>query len=184
MKNDLVSIKDFAKIKGCSTQYVYRIMKTTLQPYVVLVDGQKYLKIDALLDYKTDKSSKLETNKVSRNKSKEVKPSASEEFNELKRINKRYEQIIDDLRTQLKEKDAQIIDLSNKITEQALKISELFEKNQTLFENNQKLQLNYQFLLTDDNNHSTDEIKKTSSIYEETEEEKPKPKGFFSKLFK
>lgn len=197
MDKEYLTIKEYAKLKGISTQYVYKLLPTKLQPYVATVANRKCLKSQALeVEFATkvgNNSCKLETDFVNNSatvaNSDNISSSYSNE-EEFKRINNRNEQIIDDLREQLKEKDKQLNELTNHIAEQSLKIAELFE-------NNQKLQLNYQLLLsdvkeqeTDDININSDELNNTiendnisSAIYENAEE-KPKKKSIFSIFFK
>jgi hypothetical protein len=48
MKNGYISIQEYAKIKGISTQAVYKQLTTKLTTYVVEVDNHKMLKISVL----------------------------------------------------------------------------------------------------------------------------------------
>ena len=38
MEKEYLTVKEYAEIKGCSSQYVYRLLQTKLQPFVVLVE--------------------------------------------------------------------------------------------------------------------------------------------------
>ena len=187
MNKDYLTVKEYAEIRGCSTQYVYKLLQTTLQPFVETVDNRKCLKIEVLNTEVANQVANKSTKKVEKfatnstididNISNTFEPSSSSNEEELKRINKRNEEIIDELREQMKQKDAQIIELSNHIAEQSTKIAELFD-------NNQKLQLNYQLLLSEGNNVDFTENETQSTDVEIIEDEKPKRKGFFNFFFK
>lgn len=189
MSSDYITVKEYATIKGCSTQYVYKLLATKLVDYVEIVNGKKCLKI-SVLDADFSKSPTASKSKVANQvdnqvanqvDNKVVATSSSALEEELKRINARNESLIDDLRNEIKEKDAQLSQMNEKIVS-------LFETNQRLMENNQRLQLNYQMLLGDGKNIQTDEEVEVQGarVEEETEivpEEKPKKKGFLSWLF-
>lgn len=61
MREDLLSINDFAEELGITTQAVYKKTKTTLKPYVVLVDGKKYISKQYFSDNTTGLQNGLET---------------------------------------------------------------------------------------------------------------------------
>lgn len=189
MSSDYITVKEYATIKGCSTQYVYKLLATKLVDYVEIVNGKKCLKISVLdADFsKSPTNSKSEVanqvdNRVANQVDNQVATTSSSAFEEeLKRINARNESLIDDLRNEIKEKDAQLSQMNEKLVS-------LFETNQRLMENNQRLQLNFQMLLGDGKNIQTDEEVEVQGarVEEETEtvpEEKPKKKGFLSWLF-
>ena len=179
MNKEYITIKEYAKIKGCSLQYAYKLASTKLKPFVELVEGRKVF-ISAVLD--TDFSTNSTKNSTdSFNNSTEVenqiKPSSSAENDEeIKRINRRNEEIIDKLQAQLLEKDEQIKNQSEHIVELSSKIAELFE-------NNQKLQLNYQYLLNDSKEQLYEEINEQGARAHEEVIEEPKKKSLFSKFF-
>ena len=176
MEKDFLTVKEYAEIKGCSTQYVYRILQTKLQPYVVVVEGKKCIKKEALDEGETNQptNTTTQTNRVA---NKGVLPSSLSTFEEMKRINERNEKLIDDLRAQVKEKDLQLSQLNDKVIS-------LFETNQRLMENNQQLQLNYQLLLGDGKVKPYEEVEVEGASAEETIETDRKRKGFFSRFFK
>lgn len=193
MKKEYLTIREVANKAGVSYQAIYKRLNSTLKDYVVEVEGRKVLKPEALAvvlstPHSTVKPSETSTVKGGSN------PSSLEE-NEMKRINKRNEDIIDDLRAQIKDKDEQIKKQSEHIVELSGRIAELFE-------NNQKLQLNYQMLLSDgdtnkdiievdvegaranedvidDNNVSVQESGQTAR----DNNVEPQKKSFFQKLF-
>jgi len=185
---EYLTIKEYATIKGCSTQFVYKAIKDKLADYVEVIDGKKYLKISVLGDEfsksPTNPQSKVD-NQVANQIDNQVanqnaNPSSSTLEKELIRVNARNEELIDSLREEIKAKDAQLTQLNEKIIS-------LFETNQRLLENNQQLQLNYQMLLGDGKEKQFVEVDEQGArVVEEPEnkeEEKQKKKGFFSWLF-
>ena len=189
MDKEYLTIKEYAEIKGVSVQSVYKRLNGTLKPFLSTVEGRKVLSRKALGEtfkpFKPLNSFNVESEGLNESKNDSSPctdnngPSAST-HTEIERINKRNEELIDDLRAQIKEKDAQIKEMNEKVIS-------LFETNQRLMENNQKLQLNYQMLLGDGNNIDNEEVDTQSArVVEEPEnapEEPPKKKGLFSRLF-
>ena len=184
MEKDYLTVKEYATLKGCSTQYVYKLLQTKLNNYVKVVNGKKCLKISVLDEGAESVATKV-ANQVDNQVCNQVaSPSASADEEELKRINRRNEDIIDELRAQVKEKDAQIQKQNDQIVELSNRITELFE-------NNQKLQLNYQYLLGDIKEKEVEEVNievdaEGARAQEEPEpipEEEPKKRSFFSRLF-
>ena len=106
MDKDYLTIKEYATIKGCSTQYVYKLLQTKLNDFVEIVDGKKCLKIsvlDADFSKSSTNSSSVVDNQVANQVDNQVcnqvaspSPSALEE--ELKRIIARNEELVDSLR--------------------------------------------------------------------------------------
>ena len=176
MEKEFLTVKEYAEIKGCSTQYVYKLLQTKLQPFVEVVEGRKLINA-SVLDTDVANQPTNATNKHNQVANDVATPSSFEVEEELKRINKRNEDIIDDLRAQLKEKDAQIKEQSEHIVELSSKIAELFN-------NNQQLQLNYQLLLGDGKTKQYEEVNVEGASAEEIIEEEPKKKSFFSRFFK
>ena len=192
MDKEYLTVKEFARERKCSTQYVYRLLQTKLQPYVVVVEGKKLISAKAFEVFEETNATNQETNFATKFATEVERPSTSTEKNdspststiekELIRINARNEELIDSLREEIKAKDAQLSQLNEKVIS-------LFETNQRLMENNQKLQLNYQMLLSDKSNIDIDDVEvdaESARVVEEPEnapEEPPKKKGLFSKLF-
>lgn len=181
MEKDYLTVKEYATLKGCSTQYVYKLLQTKLNDYVVVVNGKKCLKI-SVLDEGVESVATKVANQVDNQVCNQVaSPSASALEEELKRIIARNEDLVDSLREEIKAKDAQLSQMNEKIIS-------LFETNQRLMENNQSLQLNYQLLLGDlQGKPINEEVDiQGARVQEEPEtipEEEPKKKGFFSRLF-
>ena len=189
MDKEYLTIKEYAEIKGVSVQSVYKRLNGTLKPFLSTIKGRKMLSREALGEnfkpFKPLNSFNVESEglNVSKNDSslrRDVGEPSASTHTEIERINKRNEELIDDLRAQLKEKDAQIKEMNEKVIS-------LFETNQRLMENNQQLQLHYQMLLGDGNSIDNEEVDiQGARVVEEPEsapEEPPKKKGLFSRLF-
>lgn len=184
MEKDYLTVKEYATLKGCSTQYVYKLLQTKLNDFVVVVNGKKCLKISVLDEGFESVATKV-ANQVDNQVANKIDNSSASEIEiELKRINDRNEHIIDELREQIKEKDLQLKQMNEKIVS-------LFETNQRLLENNQSLQLNYQMLLGNTSNQINDTIveeedKQGAQAQNETiieTEIKENKKGFWKRLF-
>ena len=201
MEKEYLSISEYSKIKGVSYQATYKKLNGTLKPYVEVVNGRKVLK-KSILDepFLTPTSTlNLNVNERSLNDFERSETQGSQRANvvsasastqtEIERINRRNEEIIDDLRQQIKDKDIQIAEMSSKI-------ANLFETHQRLVENNQTLQLRYQMLIEEKENKkdininaetvedNVDEHAEADNSGAHTpEENKPEKKGFFQRLF-
>lgn len=190
MDKEYLTIKEYAEIKGVSVQSVYKRLNGTLKPFLSTVEGRKVLSRKALGEnfkpFKPSTSFNVENEglKVVENGTRpctNTNESSSSTHAEIERINRRNEEIIDELRQQIKEKDSQLKEMSDKLFS-------LFETNQRLLENNQSLQLNYQMLLTGKENVvvNGEENEQGARAYEEEDkpEEPPKKKGLLNWLFK
>ena len=200
MENEYLTISEYSKIMGVSYQATYKKLNGTLKPYVEVVNGRKVLKKSILNDAFLTPTSTLNLNANERSlndfersetqgsQRRDVgSPSASTQT-EIERINRRNEEIIDDLRQQIKDKDIQIAEMSSKI-------ANLSETHQRLVENNQTLQLRYQMLIEEKENkkdinlnaetveESVDDAEVDNSGAPTPEENKPEKKGFFQRLF-
>ena len=127
MEKEYLSISEYSKIKGVSYQATYKKLNGTLKPYVEIVNGRKMLKKSVLDDFFLTPTSTLNLNVNERSlndfersetqgsqRANVVSASASTQT-EIERINRRNEEIIDDLRQQIKDKDIQIAEMSSKI---------------------------------------------------------------------
>ena len=184
MEKNYLTVKEYATLKGCSTQYVYKLLQTKLNNYVEVVNGKKCLKI-SVLDEGVERVATKVANQVDNQVCNQVANNSTSDFEiELKRINDRNESIIDELRAEIKEKDLQIKEMNEKIIS-------LFETNQRLLENNQSLQLNYQMLLgntTEKINDTIDAEENEQGARSQNEtiiepEIKENKKGFWKRLF-
>lgn len=193
MDKEYLTIKEYAEIKGVSVQSVYKRLNGSLKPFLSTVEGRKVLNRKALGEnfkpFKPLNSFNVESEGLKGLK-KDSSPctdkdgASSYTHAEIERINRRNEEIIDELRQQIKEKDSQLKEMSDKIIS-------LFETNQRLLENNQSLQLNYQMLLgatTETTNEvvNADETEEgapvETDIINQSEETQTK-KGFWQRLF-
>lgn len=173
---DFYTIKEYAEIKGCSSQYVYRIAHTKLKPFIIEVEGKMCIKREAL-EEDSNQSTNKETNQPTEVGSGKVKASSFTYEEEMRRINKRNEEIIDQLRADIKDRDARIKEQTEQIISLSSQITELFR-------NNQQLQLNYQLLLSDNKDANYEEVNVEGASAEEIIETDRKRKGFFSRFFK
>ena len=181
MDKEYLTIKEYAEIKGISAQAVYKKLNGTLQPFVELVEGRKMLKRSVLED--DDSTPSLKNFQPFSTDGSTVEkggcPSSSTQ-DEITRINRRNEELIDDLRNEIKSKDEQIKQMNGKLVS-------LFETNQRLLENNQKLQLNYQMLLgtteTITDEVADDEGALARAHAKDENEEPQQKKSWFSRLF-
>lgn len=169
MEKEFYTVKEYAEIKGISVQAVYKKLNGTLKPFVEVVEGRKVLKREVLEEAPSTNSTNVKFN-VEQPFSTEGLTSSSLDA-EILRINRRNEELIDDLRAQLKEKDAQIKEMNEKVVS-------LFETNQRLLENNQSLQLNYQMLLGNGTDKAQEVVnidaeEEGAQIQDEEVEEKP-----------
>lgn len=187
MNKEYLTVKEYAEIKGCSTQYVYKLLQTKLQPFVELVEGRKVLKIEVLEDsvanQVANKSTKVANSFATELQTENNTPSSSDKINEeeLLKDKRRNEELIDDLRAQIKEKDEQIKNQSEHIIELSNRITELFD-------NNQKLQLNYQYLLGNGTEQNNEEVNIKENVegarpYEEVKKESTR-KGLLKRLLR
>ena len=194
MENEYLTISEYSKIMGVSYQATYKKLNGTLKPYVEVVNGRKVLK-KSILDepFLTPTSTvKLNENERVLNEFERSEPQGSQRRDvgvasssahaEIERINRRNEEIIDDLRQQIKDKDIQIAEMSSKI-------ANLFETHQRLVENNQTLQLRYQLLLEERENKqditAETEIDETINADDAPapDESKREKKNIFRRLF-
>ena len=201
MEKEYLTISEYSKIKGVSYQATYKKLNGTLKPYVEVVNGRKVLKKSILDEPFLTPTSTVKFNENERvvkdfersetqgSPRRDIGSASSYTQTEIERINRRNEEIIDDLRAQIKSKDEQLIEMNNKL-------ANLFETHQRLVENNQTLLLRYQLLLEEKENKNdinlnaetvednVDEVEEVGSEgAHPTEENKPEKKGFFQRLF-
>ena len=110
MKDGLLTIKEFSEAVGVSQQAIYQRLNKSLQGYVVMVDGKKYLKIEAM--------SLFEKTEV-KPENKDVEQDSIQVEQELF---KALQDTIAMLQDQLKAKDQQIAELNDRLRD-AMEIS-------------------------------------------------------------
>ena len=176
MDKEYISVKQYAQLKGVSPQSVYKQLSTKLSTYVVMVGNRKMLKKEVLetLDLKGVESSLNQVDNQVDNQVEKLATSFNNE--ELIRINKRNEEIIDQLRAEIAEKDKQI-------KEQSEHIVQLSDRVATLFENSQKIEFSYQLLLNEKNQDNKNDDIDNIIIEDKEDEVKPEKKSFFRRLF-
>lgn len=190
MMNDLLSIAEYSTIHGCSAAATYKRLSTTLKPYLVIKDGQKYIKIEALTEEELN--------------------TLGEVINVNNQVDNRYQppeqsgnsQLFSFFEKQLGNKDAEIDRLHGEIVqlqqqlqaaneareeserhnrEQSKKLTELLEQSQELNRNNQLLLAQNQQLQLAAGAAAAAETTDTEEQPEPTEPEKKK--GFLSWFF-
>ena len=112
-KKEYLTISEFAEIKEITPQAVYKQLNNKWKEFVIVVDKQKYIKIEALSDSELKKVDKLLNNEFNNN---------SQEFNNSfqpffeKQIEEKDRQI-ERLFQQIEEKDRQIENLQNLLSQ-------------------------------------------------------------------
>ena len=105
--NDYITIKEYADIRGCSTSAVYKRLSTTLQPFVIVENGKKYLKREVLqMEGVVNPSHEVSTNPSSTPLQPSTEKGNEEQIkdNESKII-ELLEKQIEDLKEQLKKQE-------------------------------------------------------------------------------
>lgn len=100
---ELLTIKEFAKSAGVSSQAVYQRLTKSLQPYVVELNGKKHLKREALALF-DGAEAKAENNEVEQ-----------DSINLDKELIKTLQATISILQGQLETKDEQIAELNARL---------------------------------------------------------------------
>ena len=132
MNEGLLTIKEVAQRVGVSTQAIYQRLDKDLKEYLQVVDGKKFLKIEALEAFS---KSPLQA------PCQEVEKGADKEFASS------LQAVIDTLREQLAQKDKQIEGLQGELMEQNAHVRKQSEKLVALVEQVNELQRNNQILL-------------------------------------
>lgn len=145
MSLERITISEYAKVKGVSSQAVYKKLSTTLKDFVIVDNGRKYLSVHILSESERKKLSTLSTNVAN----EVVNPSSTDST--FSTPEKPDNPVIAVFTEQLKEKDEQIKSLFDQIkilTEQNKELSNtLTEQNKELLRlmgNSQVLLLNEQ----------------------------------------
>ena len=162
-QQEVISIKEFAKRAGVSKQAIYSQLESRLQPYVVNLNNQKMIKIEALEKFyssQVEQSSQSSFNQV-----EQPKPQEQEKDS--------IDKVLEVLARQLEEKDRQIEQL-NKHLEGAYKV---IEQQSILLDQQQKLNLI-------DKKEDIKEMAATANAtpaapMEEAEQEQPPKKKWF-----
>lgn len=109
MKEQYMSIAEFAEITGTTRQAVYQRLNKSLQKYVKVVDNKKMLNTKALEDLYN-----INLDKDCKGKCKEVDKGCKED---CKGVDSQTQQLIDMLQTELEIKNNQIKELNTRLSE-------------------------------------------------------------------
>jgi len=171
MNKQYYTVSEIATIMGVSYQAIYKRLNTTLKDFVVVVDNRKCLRPEVLGVLGLPKSSTVKTTEKSTSTPSD-NPSSFEE--ELKRIIKKNEETISFLQDEIKSKDLQIKDLSEKI-DNLLK----------LVENSQQIVYQYQLLLGDGKDKDIIDISEQEIKHNEEDiSQESKKKSFLNRIFR
>lgn len=183
--SDYLTIKEVADITHKSYQNIYQRLNTTLSDYLVIKNGRKMVKKTILKEFniisdeedfkeKIKSENKAILNDNLNDNSTPLHKSNDEDLNEL----------IRELRAEVKKKDEIIILKDEQLQKQTEQIIDLSNRVVELFENSQKLQLQTSFLLSDNHSANVEADEDGARADEEVVEVKPKRKGWFSRFFK
>lgn len=168
-KKKYLTIKEYAEIRGVSVSSVYKRLNSTLQPFLVTVDNQKMLKREVLKEEGLkDIGGGVE--EVSTNDSTPDSTAISALKSELERQIRLNEELLE----QVREKDAHIMKMSEKMME-------LTEQSHILLQNNQRLMLAQQD--SPEPESEPEQEPEPEAAAEPPQPEKEQPRGFFSRLF-
>ena len=132
-EQEYITISQYAKIKGISTQAVYKQLQKSLQPFVVMVANKKHLDLSVLSDTERESLREIDNpcNQPIDNQNQPID-------NHLQPL---LEKQIELLQNQLAEKDKQIESLLQQISglqEQNSNLTELLRNSQVLLLTEQK----------------------------------------------
>lgn len=184
MSEKLLTVSEVARLANVTTQYIYKLLDNTLQPYVVMVDNKKRLKQSVITEFfKVELQPKLstdtnqspselprDTNQSQTNYQPDTTTNTLIDFfkdqmkNKDEIIKQKEEQTKDYFET-VKQKDKQIEDLTQTITELSNRIA-------SIAENSQSLQKNQQLLEAQRMSNEIEESKQEEPTEEPTQEKK------------
>lgn len=159
-EKDLLTVKEYAEAVGVSQQAVYQRLHKGLSSFVVEVNGQKFIKRQALAEAQAQKdSSKVEQDSI-KDSSK-----VDQGLNNVDKLLETLSQTVTLLQGQLEVKDQQISEL-NKRLEQAL---------------NNTSQSHY--IAAQAQHKQISEPEPEEFTQDSAEEEKQQPRSFFARIF-
>lgn len=159
-EKDLLTVKEYAEAVGVSQQAVYQRLHKGLSSFVVEVNGQKFIKRQALAEAQAQKdSSKVEQDSI-KDSSK-----VDQGLNNVDKLLETLSQTVTLLQGQLEVKDQQISEL-NKRLEQAL---------------NNTSQSHY--IAAQAQHKQISEPEPEEFTPDSAEEEKQQPRSFFARIF-
>lgn len=185
MDNNLITIAEYARIRGCSTAAVYKRLETTLKPYKKTVDKKTYLSRQLLIDEglvtvdnpgpETDGNFQPVESTVENG----LKPPNETESPALLEVVKTLERQLEAREKEIDRLHQENDDLKTQLNEAARHNQENTEKLMELLAQAQELNRNNQLLLAQARQPEQLEEK----IIEETPEQQPKKKGWFARWF-
>lgn len=193
--NELISVREYAAIKGCSLNAVYKRVKTSLKPYVVEVEGIKYLKAE-ILEKEGLKTVKTVDVKTVENVFNEVKTEENAARPEEPREKINSDAIIVEtiriLQEQLIKKDQELAKKDQEIERLTLKLDaaaaherEINDKLTVLLEQSQQLNSNNQYLIAAAQTEKTENSEEKAAVVPAAivEVEEPVNKPWWVRLF-
>lgn len=168
---EYLTIKEFGKLAGVTPQSIYQRLETTLQPYLKVVKGKKYVNIKALKDlYNIDIEQDVKENV--KDLEQEIK-ALEQGYKVANDTIKALEDTLKNLNDQLKDKDSQIVDL-RKDKEALQKDKEILQKDKEVFQ---------ELIKALEEKNSTIELlsKRQPLAIETVTEEKPQKESIISK---
>ena len=174
MKQELISIKEYANIRGVSVSSVYKRLNTTLKDYLVVVENQKMLKKEVL----EAEGLKPSIGEVEEDFNPHLQPSSNIAEKQIEIKDKQIEELTEQIK--LLQEDNRKKD--EFIQEQSRKLTELLEQSNILLQNNQLLLANKK---EPEEEIIADEAEIVSAETASSAETKPEPqkKSWFSRLF-
>lgn len=121
--NDYISVSQYAEIKGISKQAVYKQLNGKLKEFLIVVDNQKFIDLNAL-------------NEIEKERLNNIEQPVEQQFNNSFQLF---------FEKQIEEKDKQIESLLNQIDtlqEQNITLTELLKNSQLLLAVEKKVLLN------------------------------------------
>ena len=183
MDNNLITIAEYAKIRGCSTAAVYKRLDTTLKPYKKTVDRKTYLSRQLLIDeglITVDNQSGENTSRfqpVEITVDNDVKPPNDTESPSLLEVVKALERQLENREKEIDRLHQENNELKTQLNEAAKHNQENTEKLMELLAQSQELNRNNQLLLAQARQPEQLEEK----VIEEKPEQQPKKKGWFAR---
>lgn len=185
MDNNLITIAEYARIRGCSTAAVYKRLDTTLKPYKKTVNKKTYLSRQLLIDeglitvdnHGGEKPGKIQP--VEQTVDNGLKPPDEAESPALLEVVKALERQLDAREKEIDRLHQENSELKSQLNEAAKHNQENTEKLMELLAQAQELNRNNQLLLAQARQPEQLEEK----TVEEIPEQQPKKKGWFARWF-
>jgi len=135
MNDNLLTVKQVAEIAGVSTQYIYKRLNDSLQPFVVQLDNKKLLKSTVITEFFEN----IPPPDINRDNDDFISYLKEEITLKNKQLDDK-DKIIQNKEEQIKDKDRQIEEMANTAAELSERIAVLFENSQQLQQTQQLLE--------------------------------------------